>query len=314
MSDTFLERTLARIGSVRFRPLHFALSFPFIALVAAVDRFTGDELATGHFYLLPVLYSVPSGGRWGWVATAVAASGTLYVIDYIEHLYSHPLYPVFNGLWYLAVFLLVAWLYREVLDRAEEARIGAVTDPLTGAANRRFLDEFLRREIARMARTGSPMTVAFLDLDDFKAVNDNFGHEAGDILLERLVDAAAASLRETDVVARLGGDEFVFVFPETDAAGGEKILSRLCSGVRETLRHYGKPRVSFSIGAVTFLRPPPSPHDAIREADRRMYEAKAAGKDRTIHVVWPAAEPSSAPPSSAPDRNRDSISSRNTSR
>jgi diguanylate cyclase (GGDEF)-like protein len=110
---------------------------------------------------------------------------------------------------------------------AEQLRRAATTDPLTGLVNRRAWEAEAGRVLAHAARTGEPVTVAILDLDDFKLVNDRSGHEAGDILLRELTARWSDELRMADLLGRYGGDEFVLCLPGTDAAGSAEILARL---------------------------------------------------------------------------------------
>jgi diguanylate cyclase (GGDEF)-like protein len=108
----------------------------------------------------------------------------------------------------------------------DELREQAIRDPLTGLYNRRFLSEVLEREIARSKRYGHPLTLVMADLDDFKAVNDRYGHLVGDAVLRRVAEVLQKSVRAGDFVFRYGGDEFVLVLPET-GSGGEEVLRRL---------------------------------------------------------------------------------------
>jgi diguanylate cyclase (GGDEF)-like protein len=134
-----------------------------------------------------------------------------------------------------------------------------------------------------MRRTGSPLTLAYLDLD-FKAVNDALGHEAGDRLLREIATRIARTLRAEDLLARLGGDEFAIFLPDTHAAAAHAALERCRSAVQETVANWeGMPGgVGATIGAVVFTEPPPSFDAALRTADDCMYEGKRAGRNRLL--------------------------------
>ena len=144
-------------------------------------------------------------------------------------------------------------------------------DALTGALNRRALQEQYVREVARAARRSHPLTVVAVDMDGLKQRNDRFGHAAGDDAIRRLARDALDCVRVTDVVARTGGDEFVLVLPDADEEVAHGIMRRLDAALARDSSREG--RVHFSYGAVTFAQPPPL-EAAIEQADRRLYDAK----------------------------------------
>ena len=156
------------------------------------------------------------------------------------------------------------------------------TDQLTQIANRRGLVQAFDAEAARIARHGGALAVGLLDIDNFKRLNDELGHHAGDAALKALAGSIEAVLRPTDKVARYGGEEFVVLLPHTDAPSGQLLLTRLQRALTGGLfMHEAKPvLVTFSAG-VTALREGESLEDALVRADRAMYEAKRTGKNRT---------------------------------
>jgi diguanylate cyclase (GGDEF)-like protein len=139
----------------------------------------------------------------------------------------------------------------------------ASTDPLTGVANRRAWEAEAARSLARAARSGAPLTVALLDLDDFKEVNDRQGHSAGDRLLRLVATQWRARLRASDLLGRHGGDEFVLCLPDTDGPGAAEVLGRL---------HGGLP-IGWSVGTAT-ARPGDSLGDLLQRADEQLYQGK----------------------------------------
>lgn len=175
----------------------------------------------------------------------------------------------------ILLFLLVihrmAGLMKRAHRQAEVLEGLSMTDPLTGAANRRRLDRELAREMARAERTRTPLTLAFLDLDHFKHFNDTHGHSAGDALLQKLVSAWNGVLRPTDVLARIGGEEFVVVLPATGTRQCREALERLLDRVP-----YGQ---TCSAGIAAF-RPGEAPEAFLARADQALYEAKKAGRNR----------------------------------
>ena len=156
-------------------------------------------------------------------------------------------------------------------------------DQLTGSLNRRGLDDVFDRETARADRRGTPLCVALLDLDDFKKLNDNHGHQAGDLALRHLVKIVKDELRSMDVIARFGGEEFVILLPETTLEAASQTMTRL---QRELTKHFflhenDKLLITFSAGVA--LRIPNETQEAlIGRADKAMYAAKKAGKNRVV--------------------------------
>lgn len=169
------------------------------------------------------------------------------------------------------------------LHRArEELRTLAETDELTGAMNSRAFRRLLRHELTRSARERRPLAVALLDIDNFKAVNDEHGHLAGDAVLMQVVDILRARLRASDIVARLGGDEFCVVLPNADEEGAARVLGELLtevSRVRVPLDTGGSVAVTLSVGvAVSDLGSDEA--ELLRRADEALYTSKRDGRNR----------------------------------
>jgi diguanylate cyclase (GGDEF)-like protein len=175
---------------------------------------------------------------------------------------------------------LVSRLHAGVLREHLLAR----TDPLTGAANGRTFYEAASSEVERAGRTCQPLTLAYLDLDNFKQLNDQLGHAAGDAALVHVVQAIHPNMRTYDVLARLGGDEFALLLPETDGDGASSLLARLQQMLSQDLARAGWP-VTLSVGAITFLRPGGDVDLMIQRVDALMYRAKRKGKGRVEHTV-----------------------------
>ena len=159
----------------------------------------------------------------------------------------------------------------------EELNRIAYFDPLTGAPNRRLLDDRLRQAIAHSRRTGKPLAVCVIDLDGFKPVNDQLGHEAGDQVLIGIVDRLGAILRASDTVARLGGDEFVLLLEDLE---GERVLERVLEAIRTPIALASQQVcVSASIGVTLFPEDDADPDTLLRHADQAMYRAKQRGRN-----------------------------------
>ena len=156
-------------------------------------------------------------------------------------------------------------------------------DPLTDALNRKGLDEALAREIASMRRKDSPLSVSLLDLDNFKRLNDQHGHEVGDQALIHLANIARACMRPSDTLARYGGEEFVILMADTTQEEGIEVMTRLQRELTKAFYLAGKEKIliTFSAG-VAQLTPEEDGYEAIRRADKAMYLAKRSGKNRVM--------------------------------
>ena len=156
-------------------------------------------------------------------------------------------------------------------------------DQLTGALNRKGLQETLEREVARMQRREGALSIALLDVDDFKALNDSLGHQAGDNALVHLADVIRETLRPGDSLARYGGEEFLVVLPDTRLEDGVAAITRLQRALtRKIFLHLSEQKlITFSAG-VAQIYPDESCDTTIARADRAMYQAKRAGKNRVI--------------------------------
>ncbi|MEY2632338.1 MAG: hypothetical protein RIR00_992 [Pseudomonadota bacterium] len=156
-------------------------------------------------------------------------------------------------------------------------------DQLTGALNRRGLEEIFAKEISRAQRHQIPLCVALLDIDNFKKLNDAYGHSTGDAALIHLTNVIRDTLRPQDSVARYGGEEFIILLPETDLNAGQAALTRLQRELTKTffLHNNEKLLITFSAG-VTQMRDEDNQQQAIERADQAMYEAKKSGKNRVV--------------------------------
>jgi len=264
-----------------------------VMVVGLVDWITsralGAHLALSLFMLIPIYFAVQVvGTRSGLL---VAASGGLFCLVLDVFALSTPQPRFFHvGLaaTHLALYATaIAWAMDRRRLLAERAL--STTDFLTGVANRRGFYQTLTHEIERSRRYQTPMTLLYLDCDEFKVVNDTMGHPAGNKLLARIAALLRESMRAVDVVGRLGGDEFAVILAQTPAERGAEVVARLRREMRSALGP-GTPTVTMSIGAITFDSPPSGPNEAIRVADALMYEAKRSGKDRVVHATAGSAD------------------------
>ena len=165
----------------------------------------------------------------------------------------------------------------------QEKRLSRL-DPLTGLANRRAFYEGAELERQRAVRYGRNLSMAYIDLDNFKQVNDNFGHKAGDQLLVTVAIILRSDLRPSDLAARLGGDEFAVVLPETDELGARRATSKLHVLLTQAMQDNDWP-VTFSMGVVTFNSIPETVEQMVHKADELMYTVKHGGKNRIATFI-----------------------------
>ncbi|WP_019569917.1 biofilm regulation diguanylate cyclase SiaD [Thioalkalivibrio sp. ALE11] len=169
---------------------------------------------------------------------------------------------------------------RELSESLQEA---ALTDQLTGVGNRHYLNERLREEVERARRGGRPLSLALVDLDRFKRVNDRFGHDVGDRVLSRVAETIRDELRASDIFGRWGGEEFLLLFPESDPEDAANVCRRILEALRNMgpLDDMGVEPVTASIG-VSRVDPERGYSEAISRADDLLYQAKARGRNRYV--------------------------------
>jgi diguanylate cyclase (GGDEF)-like protein len=172
-------------------------------------------------------------------------------------------------------------LKRALQDLKEQA----ITDPLTGLLNRRYLREFLPREMQRAARNKVSLALIMIDLDYFKRVNDTFGHEAGDLVLRELAELLKNAIRASDIACRFGGEEFMLVLPEASLEGAREKAEAVRASVRKLdLKFQGKPigRITASLGVALYPAHAEDADALMRVADEALYHAKGGGRDRVV--------------------------------
>jgi diguanylate cyclase (GGDEF)-like protein len=174
----------------------------------------------------------------------------------------------------LLVIVVIWRLYRTLLHERQLAH----TDSLTALGNRRFFEQVAHTELIRSRRYGRPFALAYLDVDHFKAVNDRYGHAAGDRLLQLIAHQLTDGLRKSDVIARIGGDEFAVLLPETPLEGARIALHKVREQLSAAVQQAGF-EVTFSAGVIVYDAGGATIPVLLGEADRVMYEVKRAGRD-----------------------------------
>jgi diguanylate cyclase (GGDEF)-like protein len=264
-------------------------------LLAWADALLGHDIALDDLYFLPVVLAAWRRAAGLSLFLAIFGSVAYFVGEFHTGYAQVHLMQAFWDMGMLTGALVVVSVLlshlRKSLDREQKL---ARTDILTGLANRRTFYERVALEIERMRRAPRPLSLAYMDVDDFKEVNDRHGHAAGDEVLRAVADVLRRGLRQMDLAGRIGGDEFVVLLPETGPEGAITCLTDLQRGLEAAMAERKWP-VRCSIGAVTFLRPPVSEDDLVRRADALMYGVKHSGKGQLRHAVVEAEEEPLAP-------------------
>jgi diguanylate cyclase (GGDEF)-like protein len=254
----------------------------FTLLIYLAEAKVPNDVRLGVFYLVPVLVATwYEGTLWGGLCTAatvvlrmafdVAQIGTSFGLAALHQ----------SALVVVAGIMIFAFRrMRRTQDALERL---ATHDHLTGTLSADAFAGRLAQELQRNRRYRQPVALLYVDLDNFKGLNDTQGHQAGDAALRLTADALRRAVREVDVVGRLGGDEFAVLMPETDGKLAAAAALRLSAGIRQAFD--GTPAVTASIGIVSFRETAATAAELLRRADQAMYAAKRAGKDRIVQVV-----------------------------
>lgn len=255
-----------------------------VCWVAVGDYMTGADVTFTLLYLGPIAFAIWFGGRLPGLVTSIASAAAWFAMDLLTRA---PPMGTSVRLWnlggQLGVFLLFAVLLENLRDRLHHEHRLARTDELTGLPNRRAFRELLEGELEQARRYRRPLSVASIDCDGFKQINDRYGHERGDAVLCAIARVLRERTRRIDSVGRMGGDEFAIVLPHTDADTARALLERLREEILEAAR---EPEFrGVSVGALTFLGPPPDPEELLRRTDALMYVAKRGETGGFAHEV-----------------------------
>lgn len=265
-----------------------------ISGVGVLDLTTGTQVSLSLVYVAMVAWAAWRGGYLAAFLGGVVAAGWWLHADLAQSPTNVLALSLWNAATRLTIFLAIGLFVRRLHDvqrdlreandklsdrLAFESRV-ARTDMLTGLKNRAGFLETLERELARSNRAGTPFGVLYLDLDNFKRINDEHGHATGDRVLKKVAVAIRRAVRITDVPARLGGDEFAVYCWNIGPTAIEDLAERLVECIRAIAAEYPGSDLGASVGVAWFGHPPPSESDVLARADAAMYAAKRSGKNR----------------------------------
>ena len=255
----------------------WSISIIAIFLLGTARTTTDAEWTFASFAILPVLVIAWIDGKRGGTLVALLATAMWVVSDIVsERQFSSPWILWGNAATRLMTYSLVAFLAAQVRLQFEREFERATQDALTGLKNRRAFLEVGVGEVERSKRYPHPLAVIFLDLDDFKQLNDTMGHDVGDAALKATAQALLRTLRSSDQVARLGGDEFAVLLPEIGYDAAVEAGRKISIAVNTALEEF--PPVSGSIGVAWFREADRLFPDMLKAADELMYEVKESGK------------------------------------
>lgn len=255
-----------------------------VLLLGVIDSLTGPMIAFSPFYLLPLAVIAWKVGQRAAIGASLLAAATWGTADIIVYSHGPVWIPVWNSTARLLVFVVVVTLLSSLRSALAVQQILAASDSLTGVANARTFDRAAGNLMSDRSGMKYPFTIAYLDLDNFKSLNDTLGHSGGDDVLQAVARSLDENTRATDLVARVGGDEFALLLPATDSEAAAELMTQLVSRTQEVLSNLSM-RVTFSTGAATFLIPAHSIDEMVKVADDLMYEAKRSKKGSFRHVV-----------------------------
>ena len=252
-----------------------------------IDYLTGTELSLSFFYLIPVAMAAWALGKYTGFAYSVTSAAIWLISNVLSgETFSFAVIGVWNTLIRFGFFGVVTVLLAELHSALESERLLANTDPLTGALNRRSFNEIAEKKMITAELNRRPYTMVYIDLDDFKVVNDKFGHAIGDRVLKAVADTIQGQIRSTDFLARLGGDEFALLLVDLGQEGAHRIVQRLHQAMLDKMKMHAWEGTTFSIGVLTFLTMPASVDEMVSLTDTLMYEVKNGGKNAIQYSVY----------------------------
>ena len=259
-----------------------ALGFALYVFIVITDYLTTYELTLSPFYLFVILLVTWNcGWAWGLCFCILSFAAPLFIGDFEGSPYSDPIYFYVDNANRLVSYLVTLGLASQLKAQHKHERESARQDYLTGLANPKGFYESFKIEIARHRREKRPLSIAYIDCDNFKEINDRFGHKEGDRLLERVAQTLKTNLRKTDVIGRLGGDEFAVVLSNTGKNPAIEAVEKLRRELNLAMAKQGW-QVTFSVGLGIFYAVPESEDEMISFTDKLMYRVKSSGKNNIL--------------------------------
>ncbi len=270
------------------RPDRFVwrMSFSAMLAIAGVAVTIGNITYLEPFFLLPIVVVSWYGSKKAGVLLAFFSTVTVVVSRQLINAVGLSMEPIiYDGVSHIVAYTILAILITNFRSVHRVEVVAADTDSLTNLLNPRGFYAELANELLRSIRYNRIFSLAYIDIDNFKSINDSLGHSVGDALLKDVANCLKSSLRATDTIARLGGDEYACLLPETEAEAAKKIFLKVRQVLTNSMQSHDWP-VSFSAGMVTFEALPGDIKEAIAIADDLMYSVKKNKKDNTAYEIW----------------------------
>lgn len=263
-------------------PMALLLSIIGTFIIGIIDYFTGIEIRIFPLYFIPILIAAWYIGKAGALSVCLLVTVVWISSMYLggRH-YSHDYIWAINFVTQGSAFVVVALLIVELRDALKRERALSRTDTLTGLSNSRSFYEKASSVLSLCHRNRRPITLAYVDLDNFKHANDTLGHLHGDDLLCKVADVFNENLRSSDLIARMGGDEFVILLPETTAENARIVLEKVRQHLVQAPQ-FQICSVTASIGAISYSQAPLDVELMLKSADELMYKVKNASKNRVF--------------------------------
>ena len=268
---------LSRLGS----KVNIIIGMTSCILLGLIDLITPNEFVLSFFYLLPIAFTTWFAGKRGGILVSIICTCFL-APNFIKMSVIASAWNISSA---LGIFLIVTLMQDKIHDLLKIESNLSRTDPLTGAINKRAFLELVGYEMIRLHRESKPFSLAYLDIDNFKKVNDQYGHPKGDEVLKLVVSCLIDNLRKTDVVARMGGDEFTIFYPEIGQEGVKVATKRINKYLTELSMNNSWP-TSISMGVITSENEECKLDVIVAKADELMYKVKSSGKNDVMYSMY----------------------------
>lgn len=256
-----------------------------VTAIGILDYKIGAEISVKVLYLAPIfLVTWYNGKVSGIFISLLSAIALLLALLYGGRTYSHALTPYWNAIVELMFFVIYAFILSKLRRNMELEKSLSRLDFLTGIPNLKAFHELGMKEIERCRRNNCKVSVAYMDCDNFKQINDTFGHHVGNKLINSIAKTIQKSIRNIDVAARLSGDEFAIILPNADAESSKLIMDRVLKSLSNVVEKENW-TVTFSVGVVLFNNLDYSLDQMLEIADEIMYQVKKSGKNMVKYEV-----------------------------